>query len=352
MQTAASAFKTGEAQIFTFTGSGREYFGIWLVNFTLSVLTVGMYSAWAKVRRLQYFHRHTRVAGASFDYHGDPVAILKGRIVAVFLVGLYTVAGQASPLLGLAAFGVIALVLPWLLVRSLIFRLHNTSYRGLRFRFGGSTAEAYWVFLALPVLSLVTLLLLAPFCHHRIKRFQVRNSTFGATRFTCQAPLGQFYATYFGALGLLFALSLGATVLLGVIGLGLGPTESSKTRQLVFLLAIAATYGAITLSLRAFIEARLRSVVLTHTYLGDHRFFCEMKPSSLFFLTATNIVATLLTLGLFLPFAHVRLARYLTDAIFIVAGRSGFDDWAASEQRDAGAIGDESVGLFDFDIAI
>ncbi|MDR1854861.1 MAG: DUF898 domain-containing protein, partial [Azoarcus sp.] len=37
-----------------FTGSGGEYFRIWIVNLLLSILTLGIYSAWAKVRREQY----------------------------------------------------------------------------------------------------------------------------------------------------------------------------------------------------------------------------------------------------------------------------------------------------------
>ena len=66
---------------FRFTGTGGEYFRIWIVNVMLSVVTLGIYSAWAKVRRLQYFYRHTRISGASFDYHGNPLAILKGCIL-------------------------------------------------------------------------------------------------------------------------------------------------------------------------------------------------------------------------------------------------------------------------------
>jgi uncharacterized membrane protein YjgN (DUF898 family) len=50
-----------------FTGSGAEYFGIWIVNLVLTIVTVGIYSAWAKVRRLQYFYRHTELAASSFD---------------------------------------------------------------------------------------------------------------------------------------------------------------------------------------------------------------------------------------------------------------------------------------------
>jgi hypothetical protein len=52
---------------FRFTGTGGEYFRIWIVNVMLSVVTLGIYSAWAKVRRLRYFYRHTRISGASFD---------------------------------------------------------------------------------------------------------------------------------------------------------------------------------------------------------------------------------------------------------------------------------------------
>ena len=34
----------------TFTGRGGEYFRIWVVNLLLTLITFGLYSAWAKVR--------------------------------------------------------------------------------------------------------------------------------------------------------------------------------------------------------------------------------------------------------------------------------------------------------------
>ena len=66
-----------------FTGSGAGYFGIWIVNLLLTIVTLGIYSAWAKVRRLQYFYRHTELAGSSFDFHGSPARILIGRVIAL-----------------------------------------------------------------------------------------------------------------------------------------------------------------------------------------------------------------------------------------------------------------------------
>ena len=62
-----------------FTGRGGEYFGVWIVNLLLTIVTLGIYSPWAKVRRLQYFYRHTEVAGSSFDFHGSPIRILIGQ---------------------------------------------------------------------------------------------------------------------------------------------------------------------------------------------------------------------------------------------------------------------------------
>ena len=65
---------------FEFTGDAHEFFRIWIVNLALTILTLGIYSAWAKVRKLRYFYAHTRIAGESFEYRGRPIAILLGRL--------------------------------------------------------------------------------------------------------------------------------------------------------------------------------------------------------------------------------------------------------------------------------
>ncbi|MGZ5661700.1 MAG: DUF898 family protein, partial [Usitatibacter sp.] len=71
----AAAPPEAEARIllFSFTGDAREYFRIWIVNLFLSVITLGIYSPWAKVRKKRYFYGNTWVAGANFDYHGNPL---------------------------------------------------------------------------------------------------------------------------------------------------------------------------------------------------------------------------------------------------------------------------------------
>jgi len=41
---------------FEFRGDGMEYFKIWIVNILLTILTLGIYSAWATVRNNRYFY--------------------------------------------------------------------------------------------------------------------------------------------------------------------------------------------------------------------------------------------------------------------------------------------------------
>ena len=87
---------TPQREAITFSATGSEYFRIWIVNLLLSIVTLGIYSAWAKVRRNRYFYSSTHLAGSSFEYHGNPIAILKGRIVAAVVVGAYALAGKAA----------------------------------------------------------------------------------------------------------------------------------------------------------------------------------------------------------------------------------------------------------------
>src|SRR5215475_7269273 len=98
-----------------FTGTGSEYFGIWIVNLLLTIITLGIYSAWAKVRRLQYFYRHTELAGSSFDFHGSPTRILVGRILAVVLLFLYKYSVRLHSWFTLVVIVALAIIMPWLL---------------------------------------------------------------------------------------------------------------------------------------------------------------------------------------------------------------------------------------------
>ena len=347
-----------DPEALSFHGSGREYFRIWIVNLLLSIVTLGIYSAWAKVRRLNYFYRNTRLAGASFDYHASPIAILKGRIAAALLFGGYTVAGAVSPLFGLAAAAVVGLALPWMLSRSLRFRMHNSSYRGLRFQFHGPTSSAYWVFLVLPVLSFFTFFTLTPFAHHRMKRYQHQHSAYGRTGFTFLAPASEFLVTYLLAISLFVGVMFLAflAMLVGIaIATGRTPANSDAPPEmspslLLGMLPFFLVYASGLLAVRALLTARLQNQIWSTMRLGDHRFRCRINGAKLFGVMWTNIVATVFTLGLFTPFAQIRYARFIAAA-FTMLPASDLSEFEASDrQRDVGAYGQEAADFFDFEV--
>ncbi len=98
-----------------FTGSGSEYFRIWIVNLLLMLLTLGIYYPWAKVRRLRYFHGNTLVDGEPLDFHGKPIKMLKGYLLVGLLFALYSAAGNFYAVAGLIAFVIVMALWPALL---------------------------------------------------------------------------------------------------------------------------------------------------------------------------------------------------------------------------------------------
>jgi len=179
-----------------FEGKAGEYFGIWIVNLLLSLFTIGIYSAWAKVRRKKYFYNNTLIDNVGFDYHANPMAILKGRIIAFILFALYVYGKSSSPILAGIVVLLFFLALPWLVVRGSIFNSRNTSHRGLRFDFVGTVRQAARVYMKLPILTGLTLGLLAPYAAHERKQFLMNNHRFGLSQFNMSRVVKQFYKVY------------------------------------------------------------------------------------------------------------------------------------------------------------
>lgn len=335
---------------FHFTATGSEYFRIWIVNLLLTILTFGIYSAWAKVRRTRYFYENTRVADATFDYHGTPLAILKGRILAVLLLVAYQVALSISGALGIAILVTLAVAAPWLLWKSLQFRLENSSYRGIRFAFDGNARQVYTTFLLLPVLTVLSLYLLMPFTHQRIKRFQHLASRFGMTRFSFDGKVSAFYKVY--AVG--FLIGAGGLVLIAIF---FGGTFSAMFKAQAaglaigtVVLAFIALYAWI-FTLFPIIMTMIQNLVWNRTAIGPHRFASNMIWTRTAWIGITNLLGIVATFGLFLPFAQVRMLRYRIESLTLIT-QGGIEEFVATQQAAVSATGEGVSDLFDVDISL
>ncbi len=179
-----------------FKGNATEYFGIWIVNLLLSIVTLGIYSAWAKVRRKKYFYNNTLIENVGFDYHAKPISILKGRLIAfAFFMG-YSFSANINPILPAIFMLVLFIFLPWLVVRGSLFNARNSSHRGLRFDFVGTVGQAAKVFIVLPILTFFTLGLIIPYIAHEKSQFLANNHRFGLSQFEMSRVVKQFYKVY------------------------------------------------------------------------------------------------------------------------------------------------------------
>lgn len=333
---------------FQFTGTGGDYFRVWIVNLVLSVLTLGIYSAWAKVRREQFFHRNTVLAGSGFDYHGDPKAILKGRAIAWSLFALMGLSQKFNPTL----YGVLVLcsipIIPWLLMRSLKFRAANTSYRGLRFHHRGTYGGALLAFVGHGIMLIPTFGLWLPMWMRAIRRFQLDNLSFGDTRFECDPPAGGFFGAYFIA-GLL-ALAPIALMALLLVPLLSGQSGSSFPAAAMIGFLPLALMVVLTLVVRPYIQTRLANLTWNATSVGGNKFIGSQTYASYLTLVVGNFVLVVLTLGLYWPWAKVREAAYRLERLELEA--SSLDDFVGRIAAERSAVGEEIADAFDLDFSL
>lgn len=357
-----------------FTGDGAEYFRIWVVNLLLTLLTLGVYSAWAKVRKTRYFWLNTRLEGFAFDYHGAPGAILKGRILALALFAAYSWAFEFGTTAGLVTIAVLCALGPWLFMKAQSFKLRNTSYRGVRFDFEDEVGAAYRTILPLlllwfssTIVSLIAsengaLLLLSglgvtltyPWMHHTLKDYQHSRAVFGAQQFRFRAALGSFYGVYLRGFLLLLlvgvAISLALGLLVTTLAAGFG-LRASSSNWLGTLTGVA--YGLCVYTfVWPYMAARLQQVVWERTQWGELRLRNEMRFGALFGVVLRNVVFTLLSLGLYWPFAAVALARYRVESLVLVSKGPLETEAQQAGAPNAGVTGEGAADLFGLDIGL
>lgn len=355
-----------EVHRFVFTGSGKEYFKIWMVNLFLSVATVGIYSAWAKVRRLQYFDRNTQLAGAVFDFNGNPAAIFRGRVLAVILLGAYQYAFGFSLAVGVAVVLMLLLSLPFLMRGALRFRLRNTRYRGLRFGFSGATMDAYPAYFPPVLMFLLPALLVAidptgrslfltfgfyllwPLMHGAMKRYQHQHILYGSMASSFDVPKLRFYVPYLKSIGItVLALLLAvAIVMLGFFGFQQmtgGAVDSTYGIWAPMIMALAFSYLAYLMA-GPYLQVRIGNLAWSATTFPGVTISSHLKARAYMKLQLVNSILTLLSLGLYRPFAVVRAYRYRLAHISVTT-EHGFEGALAGVSGSGSASAD---GVADF----
>ena len=347
---------------FAFTGSARDYFGIWIVNTLLKIVTLGIYTAWAKVRQRRYFYGNTRLNNTVFEYLADPLALFKGWLIAAVFFLLYSVGTKVSPFLSIALGVAFFLGMPWLIVRSRIFNLRNSAHRNIRFTFTPNYREAYVAFAGIPFLVPFTLGLIAPYMIYRQKKFFVENSGYGRTRCTFDATVKDFYLVFLKAAGWLvllvvcfgFAASLisGAMRDFTVLFMdGAAGGKMGKKGAIAAAILVVAVLNLFYLFFAIYVRTALANLTWNGTRLKHSRFVSTLSVGRMAWLYLSSGVAILCSFGLLIPWASIRITRYRFGCLTLELQDEpeGFLDWGHAE---IGSAGEELGDMLGIDVGL
>lgn len=331
---------------FEFAGRGGEYFRIWIVNVFLTVLTFGIYSAWAKVRRNRYLYGSTLLEGAAFDYLASPIAILKGRLVAVGLLMVYAMSELISPILQGALALAFLPVVPWLVIRARRFTLRNTAYRNIRFDFSARYGEALVVYILWPMMIAFSLFLLYPLYAWQRAKFIVENSTFGTQGFEFSVGKGAYFLAY-----LKFLLLFGAVLTAGGLGFGatLAASDSGAPPGLA-LLVLFVTMLALLATL-SYKHVTVTNLTWSGIEVGGMRTHCALETPRMYWIALSNLLAIVASVGLLIPWAMIRMARYRVERVSL-QNPENLDALLGAQTAQISAAGEEIGEFLGIDIGL
>ena len=383
--------KTYPTLPFKFSGEGGEYFKIWIVNLILSVLTLGIYSAWAKVRTNRYFYGNTSLENSAFEYHATPMMILKGRLIAIATLLIYILTSQFLPIVGLIFAIFLAILAPWAIVRSMQFNARMISYRNVRFSFHGTFKEAYRIMLFIPFLPIIiagviglilaltmgetgkeiavtlivigflSMYLIFPYVQKLVTMYYINNQQYGQGKFSANLSTKKYYMIYFALLGwmILFMIctSIVAGVLIAIVGGGnmQALAQNDPNAILAILPYIGLIYiGFIAVSLwgKAYLEKNIRNYVFGNITLDDvMQLDSELKTAKLFGIYVTNTLLVILTLGLAYSWAHIRMKKYKIESTTATI-KGNVSQYINQQQETQSALGEELGDAFDMDLGL
>lgn len=333
--SAAANAPAAKACNFEFRGDGSEYFKIWIVNLLLSIITLGIYSPWAKVRNNRYLYSNLYLDNNNFRYLAEPIPILKSRIIAVLAFVAYTFISQQDPSAGLVLALALTLAIPFFVNKALAFNHRMSAYKNIQFRFKASYVEAFMVFYIWPLLGILSLGVLYPMAILKMNQYLVKNSAYGTTAFNFDAT----YKDY----GVLFLIMIGVGITIGLPLWGISLLFASLNFVAPVLMM------ALYFILFTYFYAEVTNLFYRSLSLGRHRFKAQLTLPGLARVFIINAVLTVLTLGLYLPAAKVRMTKYLCDNLCLQAHGS-LDNFIAAENDSISALGDQFGEVFDFGV--
>ena len=184
------------------------------------------------------------------------------------------------------------------------------------------------------------------------RKFVVDNHRLGKTMFGLGASVGKFYALA-AIVGLVSILVLflvfgGIGVIAGMSGLfdDVGEDPESSLALLFGLVPLFIGYAVIYAVYKGL---RFR-VVYNNLKLNENRLGNRMGIFRFIWISLTNSLGILLTLGLYYPWAKIRMTAYLVNSMSLHA--ADIKNFVNADDVDTSALGEEVGEAFDFGFGV
>jgi len=196
---------------------------------------------------------------------------------------------------------------------------------------------------------------LYPWIKGNQQQWVVENHHFGGKTFRFDGDIGRYYAIYGLALlvALAWMLPTGGLIAATFPYFKAEMASRPKVPPIGFILSIYACMVPLYLGMWTFFHTRMTNMLYNQAQLGTYRFHSTLAYWPMLGIYLTNGVAVLCTIGLAMPWARIRLARYRAANLEIVGG-GDLNDFVrdALAHGDIGAIATEMDSLLGIDIGL
>jgi uncharacterized membrane protein YjgN (DUF898 family) len=192
---------------------------------------------------------------------------------------------------------------------------------------------------------------LLPLALAKVKRYQHNHYQLADQRVLMQVQTRRFYALAARTLCWVLVPALLLVGLLLIPGLR-GWLDSNRTAGAVVMIGVLVAYLLSFVLVVPYFNARLQNLVWNHTASEQVRFTSALRFRDLAWLTARNWLLTLLTLGLYRPFAVINTWKLRLEAVSIhVSGSmAGWDGRESAHYADAS--GEAAGDFFGIDLGL
>jgi uncharacterized membrane protein YjgN (DUF898 family) len=360
-----------------FNGKAMDYFGIWLANIVLTLVTFGIFSAWAKVRKLKYFYNNTNIFENSFGYHATGWQILKGRIISVAVIIIVALLSQIIPGFIFISFIILFFFLPYIINSSLRFNANMVSYRNIKFNWHGNYKQTLLYFVIGPVISFISLGFLHPLFTKYYYTYYANNHSYGTSRFSADTSVKKYYLDSIKSGFLPVLVIVYSIIIYSIFDFFLffieqdfyyllynyansGPYleyyyKFDRPVLLEYIIYLLIPFIFLTNFIyRVFARNMLLRAMILNNSNGKEisaNFYSSLNPFTYFWIVTSNAILVPITLGLMSPWAQLRFYRYLSNSVEIgVIG--DLDLFLDTEKKNLPSLGEEFAEMEGIEVNI